>query len=193
MKILLVPLLIIGMFVSFTAALIAMLFFSEKVQTREELMGLVQGGADSTRSLDEFTSSKEDRLEELIRLSEEYKTRYQEQSLLAETVMESLATERTKLVILEDSLLAEKNRLGQFSDSARKQQREENIKSLAKFYAQVKPKLAAEILQQESELSDTTVAILMKNLAPTNMGKIMGSMNPEYAARITKIMQELSP
>ena len=192
MKILLVPLLIFGMFVSFTAALIAMLFFSEKVQTRQELVDLVLGGADSTRSFEQF-ESREDRLGELIKLSEEYKTRYEENSMLAETVMESLATERTKLTVLEDSLLAEKSRLGQFSDSARKQQREENIKSLAKFYAKIKPSAAAEILQQESELSDTTVAMIMKNLAPANMGKIMASMNPEYAARITKIMQELSP
>ena len=192
MKILLVPLLIFGMFVSFTAALIAMLFFSEKVQTRQELVDLVLGGADSTRSFEQF-ESREDRLGELIKLSEEYKTRYEENSMLAETVMESLATERTKLTVLEDSLLAEKGRLGQFSDSARKQQREENIKSLAKFYAKIKPSAAAEILQQESELSDTTVAMIMKNLAPANMGKIMASMNPEYAARITKIMQELSP
>ena len=192
MKILLVPLLILGMFVSFTAALVAMLFFSEKVQTRQELVDLVLGGADSTRSFEQF-ESREDRLGELIKLSEEYKTRYEENSMLAETVMESLATERTKLTVLEDSLLAEKSRLGQFSDSARKQQREENIKSLAKFYAKIKPSAAAEILQQESELSDTTVAMIMKNLAPANMGKIMASMNPEYAARITKIMQELSP
>jgi len=34
--------------------------------------------------------------------------------------------------------------------------------------------------------------MLMKNLPPAHMGKIMGNMNPDFAARITKIMQELS-
>ena len=37
MKFLLVPLLIIGMFISFTAALMAMLFFTETVKSPEEL------------------------------------------------------------------------------------------------------------------------------------------------------------
>ena len=192
MKFLLVPLLIIGMFVSFTAALIAMLFFTHAVRTPRELLDLALGRADTTSRFDEFRL-QEDRLEELFQLSEEYKKRYEERSLLAEAMVESLTTERTRLKALEDSLLAEKARLGQLSDSAMQKQREENIKELARFYAKVKPARAAEILQQESELSDTTVAALMKNLPPPQMAKIMGYMNPDFAARITKIMQGSSP
>ena len=43
MKFLLVPLLIIGMFVSFTAALLAMLFFTETVKSPKELAEMVLG------------------------------------------------------------------------------------------------------------------------------------------------------
>ena len=60
---------------------------------------------------------------------------------------------------------------------------------MSKFYAKIKPQVAAEILQQESELSDTTVAELMRKLPPQQMGKIMGNMNPDFAARITRLMQ----
>ena len=190
MKFLLVPLLIIGMFISFTAALIAMLFFTKTVQAPQDLVGLVLGGPDSTKIFDEFRL-REDRLDDLFQLADQYKTRYEEQTRLAEAVKESLATERTQLQTLEDSLLAEKQKLGLVSDSTVKAQREERMKELAKYYAKVKPAQAAEILQQESVLSDTMVALLMKNLPAMQMAKIMGSMNPDFAARITKIMQEL--
>ena len=83
MKFLLVPLLIIGMFVSFTAALIAMLFFTKTVQTPQDLVQLVLGGPDSTKVFDEFLL-KEDRLDDLFQLAEEYKTRYEEQAKLNE-------------------------------------------------------------------------------------------------------------
>jgi flagellar motility protein MotE (MotC chaperone) len=63
---------------------------------------------------------------------------------------------------------------------------------LAKFYAKIKPLNAAEILQQETELSDTTVAELMRKLPAQQMGKIMANMNPDFAAKITKLMQQLA-
>ena len=69
----------------------------------------------------------------------------------------------------------------------------EGLKELAKFYNQLKPAAAAEILQQEAELPDTTVAMLLRNLQPAKMAKIMGFMNAEYAARITNILRDLSP
>jgi len=190
-KFLLVPLLIIGMFVSFTAALIAMLFFTKTVQTPQELVKYVLGGPDSTQIFEKFRL-REDQLDSFFKLAEKYKGRYEEQAALAEAVQDSLATERMQLQALEDSLLTEKQRIGLISDSTMKARQEANIKELAKFYVKVKANLAAEILQQETELSDTTVAMLMKNLPPAHMGKIMGNMNPDFAARITKIMQELS-
>ncbi len=70
MKYLLVPLLIVGMFVSFLAAIVAMLFFTDTVSTKEEAMRIISGGGDSTRISDEFLD-KEDRLGELFDLVNE--------------------------------------------------------------------------------------------------------------------------
>ena len=71
MKFLLIPLLIIGMYVSFGAALVAMLFFTQTVQSPQQLMDFLLGNKDSTDMFDEF-HLKEDRLSELAALTEEY-------------------------------------------------------------------------------------------------------------------------
>jgi len=190
-KFLLVPLLIIGMFVSFTAALIAMLFFTKTVQTPQDLVQLVLGGPDSTKVFDEFLL-KEDRLNDLFQLAEEYKTRYEEQAKLSEAIQESLAVEKTKLQTKEDSLNLREKELGLIADTVYQQRQEERLQDLAKYYAKIKAQQAAEILQQESELSDTLVARLMGKLPPAQMAKIMQNMNPDFAARITKIMKDLT-
>ncbi len=190
MKFLLVPLLIIGMFVSFAAALVAMLFFTQTVQSPQELMNFLMGNKDSTNMFDEF-HLKEDRLTELAALTEEYKTRYEKLSQGAEAREESLAIASVKLQVTADSLDAEKSKLGLTADTLVRRQRQERLQELAKFYDKIKAQRAAEILQQETELADTTVATLMKMLQPQQMAKIMGAMNPDFAARITKIMNEL--
>ena len=191
MKFLLVPLLIIGMFVSFTAALIAMLFFTKTVQTPQDLVQLVLGGPDSTKVFDEFLQ-KEDRLDDLFQLAEEYKTRYEEQAKLSEAIQESLVVEKTKLQTKEDSLNLREKELGLIADTVYQQRQEDRLQDLAKYYAKIKPQQAAEILQQESELSDTLVARLMGKLPASQMAKIMGNMNPDFAARITKLMKDLT-
>ncbi len=190
MKFLLIPLLIIGMFVSFGAALVAMLFFTQTVQSPQQLMDFLLGNKDSTDMFDEF-HLKEDRLSELAALTEEYKTRYEALSMEAEAREESLAVASVKLQATADSLDSEKQKLGLTADTLVQRQRQERLQELAKFYDKIKAQRAAEILQQEAELSDTTVATLMKMLQPQQMAKIMGSMNPDFAARITKIMKEL--
>ena len=192
MKFLLVPLLIIGMFVSFGAALIAMLFFTETVQTTAELEQLFTGGLDSTEVFDEFRLS-EDRLQAMFDLATEYRNIQEEQTQRATALQDSLTTERTRLQALEDSLMQEKQRLGLISDSTRAATLDRNLADLARFYESLKAQAAAEILQQETELSDTTVAALMKKLSPRQMAKIMANMNPDFAARITKIMKEQTP
>jgi len=189
-KFLLVPLLIIGMFVSFAAALVAMLFFTQTVQSPEQLMDFLLGNKDSTDMFDEFRL-KEDRLTELAVLTEEYKTRYEALSLEAEAKEESLAVASVKLQVTADSLDDEKQKLGLTADTLALRQRKERLQELAKFYDKIKAQRAAEILQQETELADTTVATLMQMLQPQQMAKIMGNMNPDFAARITKIMKEL--
>jgi flagellar motility protein MotE (MotC chaperone) len=189
-KFLLVPLLIIGMFVSFAAALVAMLFFTKTVESPQQLMGFLLGNKDSTDMFEEF-HLKEDRLSELVVLTEEYKTRYEALSLKAEAKEESLAVASVKLQVTADSLDDEKQKMGLTADTLVQRQRKERLQELAKFYDKIKAQRAAEILQQETELADTTVATLMQMLQPQQMAKIMGFMNPDFAARVTKIMKEL--
>jgi flagellar motility protein MotE (MotC chaperone) len=191
-KFILVPLLIIGMFVSFGAAVVAMLFFTKTVQTPQELKEFFTGRTDTVSVLDQY-KQREDHLEELFQLAEQYKTRYEDQTRVAEVAQESLAVARMELRAREDTVLAEQRRLGIISDSTMQVQQTANLRDLAKFYAKIKPAVAAEILQKDGELSDTTVARLMKLLPTAQMAKIMSNMDPENAARITKLMLQLAP
>ena len=187
MKFLLVPLLIIGMFISFAAALVAMLFFTQTIKTPQGLIDLVLGNKDSTKVFDEF-SQPEDRLTELAKLTEEYKERYEEITARATAQAESLAAEaETRLEDLEEK----QREQGSQPDSASVREREKRLKQLAKFYDKIKAQRAAEILENGGELSDTTVAELMMMLQPQQMAKIMGNMDAKFAARITKVMKEL--
>ncbi|MFA6110305.1 MAG: hypothetical protein WDA75_16185 [Candidatus Latescibacterota bacterium] len=191
MKFILVPLLIVGMFVSFGAAVVAMLFFTKTVETPQELKEFFTGRTDTVSVLDQY-KQREDRLEELFQLAEQYKTRYEDQTRVAEAAQESLAVARMELRAREDTVLAEQRRLGIISDSTLQVQQAANLRDLAKYYAKIKPADAAEILQQEA-LGDTTVARLMKLLPTAQMAKIMNNMSPEFAARITKLMLQLAP
>ena len=85
MKFILVPLLIIGMFISFAAALVAMLFFTQTVRTGQEVLDLVLGNKDSINVFEEF-SQPEDRLAELAKLTEDYKERYDAMTALMREV-----------------------------------------------------------------------------------------------------------
>ena len=191
MKFLLVPLLIVGMFFSFTAALVAMLFWTKTVETPQQLVDLVMGGQDSTDIFDEF-SLKDDELSELFALADTYKTRYEQQSKESQVLMDSLAAELTGLQAERERLAAESVRLESLDVQQANAQRSQSLDELAKFYAKIKPANAAEILQQEAQLSDTTVAELLRKLPAQQMGKIMANMLPERAAKITKLMQELA-
>ncbi|MFL2542908.1 MAG: hypothetical protein ACJ0UT_13285 [Candidatus Latescibacterota bacterium] len=191
MKFLLVPLLIIGMFFSFSAALVAMLFWTKTIETPQQLITLVMAGKDSTDRFDEFRL-KEDRLSELEALGETYKTRYEQQSLQAEAMVGSLAAQLNAVQVETERLALEQQRLEGLNDQQALAQRAKSLDELATFYAKIKAGNAAEILQQSTELSDTTVAELMRKLPAQQMGKIMSSMAPDFAAKITKLMQELA-
>ena len=171
-KFLLVPLLIVGMFFSFSTALVAMLFYTKTVKTPQQLISLVMGGQDSTEIFDEFRL-KEDRLSDLFALADTYKTRYEAQTMQAQALIGSLAAERNRLQKLEDSLTAESVRPNSLDSEQAQAQRSRSLDELAKLYAKIKTVNAAEILQQDSELSDTTVAELMRKLPAGQMGKIM--------------------
>ena len=92
----------------------------------------------------------------------------------------------------QERLAAESVRLESLDVQQANAQRSHSLDELAKFYAKIKPANAAEILQQETQLSDTTVAELLRKLPAQQMGKIMANMLPERAAKITKLMQELA-
>ena len=191
MKFILVALLIVGMFFSFTAALVAMLFWTKTVETPQQLVNLVMGGQDSTDIFDEF-SLKDDELSELFALADTYKTRYEQQAKESQVLMDSLTAGLTALQVEKERLAAESARLESLDVQQANAQRSQSLDELAKFYAKIKPANAAEILQQEAQLSDTTVAELLRKLPAQQMGKIMANMLPERAAKITKLMQELA-
>lgn len=190
MKFLLVPLLIIGMFLSFAAALVAMLFFTQTVKTPQELVDIVLGNNDTTDVFEEFRL-REDRLAELAVLTEEYRERYEAMTEQATAEAESLAKVGIRLEVEKQDLEKKQAELGGQADSASQRDGVERLKQLAKFYDKIKAQRAAEILQKNGQLSDTTVANLMMMLQPQQMAKIMGSMDAEFAARITKVMKEL--
>ena len=189
MKFLLVPLLIVGMFVSFTAALLAMLFFTETVKSPQELAEMVLGEYDSTR-LEEDFQDPEDRLGKLTTMVEDYRSLYQARLDTVASTKDSLETVQALLTAREDSLERERVRLGQVADSTRARNLGARLDELARFYDKIKPQPAAEILQQGT-LDDTTVARLLMRLQPQHMGKVMANMNADYAAGVTKIMKEL--
>lgn len=62
------------------------------------------------------------------------------------------------------------------------------IQEYAKTYAEMKPKQAAAIMEQMTDNLEL-VANILKNMDTAARGSILGAMNSEVAARITKIME----
>ena len=191
MKYILSIILIVGMFVSFAAALVAMLFFTQTLSTPDELRDFVLGRSDSTDVFANY-KVKEDKFSELAGQMEQYMADYKKLTEQAEAHQESLAQRMVLLESEKDSLQREKSQLGMVADTVSIRKNLERMRGLAKFYEKIKAKRAAEILQESDVLNDTSVAKLMKMLKPQQMGKIMGYMEPTFAAKITKIMQNVS-
>ncbi len=191
MKYILSIILIVGMFVSFAAALVAMLFFTQTLSTPDELRDFVLGRSDSTDVFANY-KVKEDKFSELAGQMEQYMADYKKLTEQAEAHQESLAQRMVLLESEKDSLQREKSQLGMVADTVSMRKNRERMQGLAKFYEKIKAKRAAEILQESDVLNDTSVAKLMKMLKPQQMGKIMGYMEPTFAAKITKIMQNVS-
>ena len=189
MKFLLVPLLIIGMFVSFTAALVAMLFFTETVKSPQELQKIITGQVDTTRISDDFIDA-EDRLGDLIREVDEYRALYRNERKRNQAVADSLIAVEAKLMVAQADVQRREDALDSISQGEKSGRRRENLKSMAAFYSKVKAPAAAEIFQ-EGTFEDTSVAMLMRLLPPQQMAKIMQAMTPDFAASITKMMEEL--
>ena len=102
-----------------------------------------------------------------------------------------MAAGRAKLISKVDSMSAVRGAEKAQQDTALRELRAENMAKIATYYNTIKPAKAAEILQQNAELSENDVADIINRLTPAKAGKIMGFMDPEYAARITKIIQNL--
>jgi len=179
------------MFASFAAALIAMLFFTQTINTPDELRDFVFGRSDSVDVFADY-KVKEDSFSELAAQMEQYRADYKKLTEQAEAHQESLAKKMILVEALDDSVQREKSKLGMGADTASMRENRERMQGLAKFYEKIKAKRAAEILQESAVLNDTSVATLMKMLKPQQMGKIMGYMEPTFAAKITKIMQSVS-
>ncbi len=191
MKYILSVILIVGMFLSFAAALIAMLFFTKTINTPEELRDFVYGRSDSVDVFSDY-KVREDKFSELASQMEKYRSDYKRLTEQAEAHQESLAKRMMMLDSEKDSLQRVKSQLGLVADSVSARESRERMQGLAKFYEKIKAARAAEILQESTVLNDTSVATLMKMLKPQQMGKIMGYMEPAFAAKITKIMHSVS-
>jgi len=178
------------MFVTFAAALVGMLYYTGRVQSVEEFMALVEGKQDSTASAEAYLDP-EDKLGQIFELAEEYKRRLEEETKNNEAFKDSLMRQEAQILARKDSLFQERKQLGLEADSLTSQREEASVKELAKFYSKMKPAAAAEILQQDEILQDTTVARIMKKLPPEQMGKIMAAMESDFAAGITKLMKEV--
>ena len=188
MKFLLVPLLIVGMFISFAAAMLAMLFWDGSVDNIESLKDLLMGVTDATQLSEEFIL-KEDRLDSLFSQAEGYQQRYEELMLSLAAREDSLREVDAKITTKGNQLIAREANVGLLEKTKADSVREENLANLAKYYNAMKPVLASETLQEE-ELSDDDVARIIGKLPPAKAGKILGFMDPDVAARITKIMME---
>ena len=72
-----------------------------------------------------------------------------------------------------------------YKEAVAEQNATQEQKELAKSYESMKPAQAADILQAMSGDMDTVAAIL-NEMSASNRGKIMGEMEPAFAAKITK-------
>ena len=190
MKFLLVPLFIIGMFVSFAAALLAWLFYNGTFENLDDVKALISPQTNSTQ-LSEELLMREDKLDSLFRQAEGYRVMYDERFRILAEQEDSLNAKRVELQSKTDSLNAVIGVKKAEQDSAVQELRAENLANLAKYYSAMKPAKAAEILQENEAMSEDMVAGIITRLAPAKAGKILGFMDPGYAARITKIIQDV--
>ena len=68
-----------------------------------------------------------------------------------------------------------------------RQQEDELIKNYAQAYSEMKPKEAAEIFEKMTDNLELVAKILWQ-MDPDARGKILGVMDEEVAAKLTKIM-----
>jgi flagellar motility protein MotE (MotC chaperone) len=185
-KFVLVPLLMVGMFVSFSAALVSMLFYTEIVESPTELARILRGQVDPTR-LPADLIDPEDRLGRLTELMDEYQSRYQGRLDSMSSARDSLRDLTVAVTALQGELMSQVQR-SHVADTTRVRLLREQAAQLAPYYNRMKPAAAAEILEQGT-VTDTAAAMLLDSLRPQQTAKIMSSMSAAFAARLTTIMQ----
>lgn len=152
-------------------------------------MRIISGGGDSTRISDEFLD-KEDRLGELFDLVNEYQSQFETAQRQNEELRDSLNLAQASLLTREAVVARKEAILRQDADSTRAASRTANLAQMIPVFNSMKPGPAADLLQ-EGTLGDTTVALIVKELKPQQTAKIMQSMDADFAARITQIIQGL--
>ena len=136
-------------------------------------------------------ASREDRLAELAVLTEEYRERYEAMTAQATAEAESLAKAGIRLEVEKQDLEKKQAEPSGQADSAFKENGRNGSSSWPSFTIKSRRSARLKFYKKDGQLSDTTVANLMMMLQPQQMAKIMGSMDAEFAARITKVMKEL--
>ena len=188
MKYLFGPLLVAGMFVSFTAALVATLFYTEKITSPADLMALVTGDVDSLSS-DLIT--REDEMSRLATMIEAYLSEYESRLDSLAFERDSLASVTADVVNMRAALDAEVDRLGLLADSTGLALRRQRIALLVPAFNKIKAAAAAQIFA-EGTMVDTTVAMMMLKLQPRQTARILSNMEVALAARVTSQMQEVA-
>ena len=186
----LVALLIIGMFVSFAVVLLVWVFYINDLKSVEDAKALISPQATSAE-LSEELLMREDKLDSLFRQVEGYRVLYDERFRILAEQEDSLNAARVNIINETESLETIKGEKESKQDSAVRKLRAENIANLVKYYSAMKPARAAEILTVDNALGDDLAAEIINSLAPVKAGKILGFMEPEDAARITKIIQDI--
>jgi flagellar motility protein MotE (MotC chaperone) len=185
-KFLLAPLLIVGMFASFGAAVVAMLFYTNVVSTPQELAALLRPSEDTSRLAADLVDT-EDELTRLAAMVEGYRQSYEAQLDSLNTERDSLATATAQVLELQANLQQQLATRQVADDRVASQLMQQQLNLLAPSFNKIKPDDAAAILS-EGTVPDTLVALLMGELQPQQVARIMGEMDATYAAHITQLM-----
>ncbi len=190
MRFIVPPLLIIGMFTSFSAAVVAMLFFTGVISTPQELTALLGVREDASR-LAEDLDEPEVELARLTTMMDGYRQTYEAQLDSLNAERDSLALATAQVMALQASLQQQLAARHQTQDSVATQRAQQQVNLLIPSFNKIKAADAAAILA-EGSMSDTLVARLMIKLQPHQVARIMGSMDVAFAAHITRLMSDVA-
>jgi len=129
----------------------------------------------------------EDELTRLAAMVEGYRQSYEAQLDSLNTERDSLATATAQVLELQARLQQQLATRQVADDRVASQLMQQQLNLLAPSFNKIKPDDAAAILS-EGTVPDTLVALLMGELQPQQVARIMGEMDATYAAHITQLM-----